>query len=82
MWNFTEGMGSEHADEIKTKVVLIHDAVKVFYEAVKKMGDFTAARPLSCEDYESWSHGATLLNFMKTVSENTVLDRIFEAIGR
>ncbi|XP_049872669.1 glutamate receptor ionotropic, kainate 3-like [Pectinophora gossypiella] len=70
LWQFTEqfnektGKGIE-PEQLKTKVILVHDAVKVIYEAVKKVHDIQP-KALDCEMYEAWPHGSSLLNFMRT----------------
>ncbi|KAI5645988.1 ligand-gated ion channel domain-containing protein [Phthorimaea operculella] len=74
LWKFCEEYNNSieavEAQDLKTKVVLIYDAVKVFYEAVQKINisdTFTlSTQTLSCDSYETWISGATLLNFMKT----------------
>lgn len=76
--NFTTALNNEtgsefNVEQLKTKVLLIYDAVKVFYEAIKKMENVSTTS-LSCDNYETWSQGSTLLNFMKTVSTKIYKD--------
>lgn len=78
LWNFTaeynqaynnsEDMDIILPEQLKTKVMLIHDAVKVFSTALEIINTTITPTQLSCEDYSSWKYGSTLLNFMKTVS--------------
>lgn len=77
LWNFTAQFNqafnnSEETlilpEQLKTKVMLIHDAVKIFSTALDKINTTITPTQLSCENYSSWKYGSTLLNFMKTVS--------------
>lgn len=62
------------AAELKIKTLLVYDAVNVFSAGVKtlneseKRANSVFGDKLDCENYDTWSMGATLLNFMKTVS--------------
>lgn len=65
------------AAELKIKTLLVYDAVNVFYEGIKtlnesdKRANSVFGDKLDCEKYDAWAMGATLLNFMKTVSSHT-----------
>lgn len=64
---FNEGTGQDlEPDQIKTEILLIHDAVLVIKAAMKKVKVIPSQ--LSCENYDSWFYGSSLLNFMKTVT--------------
>lgn len=73
LWNFTEYFNREsglalESDQLSSQILLIHDAVITFSKATQKM-KYGLKNPedLSCENYTSWTHGSSLLNFMKTV---------------
>ncbi|CAH2047187.1 unnamed protein product, partial [Iphiclides podalirius] len=72
LWNFTEHFNREsgltlESDQLSSEILLIHDAVMIFSKATQKM-KYGLKKPeeLSCENYTSWTHGSSLLNFMKT----------------
>ncbi|KAJ2951076.1 hypothetical protein O0L34_g5456 [Tuta absoluta] len=72
------------AQDLKTKVVLIYDAVKVFFEAVQKINvsETISAQKLSCDAYETWVSGSTLLNFMKTNKVDGITKTLaFDGLG-
>jgi hypothetical protein len=51
-------------------MALIHDAVQLFARALRRLDPAAVdIRPLDCESQISWGHGASLINFMKDVSE-------------
>lgn len=62
------------AAELKIKTLLVYDAVHVFSAGIKTLNESDRRAnsvfgdKLDCENYDAWSMGATLLNFMKTVS--------------
>ncbi|XP_068617322.1 glutamate receptor ionotropic, kainate 2-like [Battus philenor] len=72
LWNFTDNFNKEsglafESDQLTSEILLIHDAVLVFAKATEKMKHgLTKPEGLSCENGTSWSHGSSLLNFMKT----------------
>lgn len=71
LWEFTDSLnnntGNEAlAEEIRTNVMLIHDALLVFNASLKKVN--VTSSKLSCGDSNAWEHGSSLLNFMRTVS--------------
>lgn len=53
-------------ESIKTELILIHDAVEVLAAAVAKIRGLQS-QELICKKFDSWIHGSSLLNFMKTV---------------
>lgn len=69
------------AAELKIKTLLVYDAVNVFAAGIKtlnenvKRDDPMFGDKLDCENYDAWSMGATLLNFMKTVSLSILICR-------
>lgn len=68
LYNKESGLPEIKAEELKTKLVLIYDAVYVLYKALTKI-EVSATR-LSCNNVKAWSYGSTLLSFMKTVCTN------------
>ncbi|CAK1585397.1 unnamed protein product [Parnassius mnemosyne] len=72
LWYFTDMFNKEsglalESDQLKSKILLIHDAVLIFRKATEKMKKyFTKPVDLSCENFTSWNQGSSLLNFMKT----------------
>lgn len=62
------------AAELKIKTLLVYDAVYVFSEGIKTLNESDKRATsvfgdkLDCLNYDAWTMGATLLNFMKTVS--------------
>ncbi|XP_062531182.1 glutamate receptor ionotropic, kainate 3 isoform X2 [Bombyx mori] len=69
LWKFTIQFNTETVQnlepvQIKTEVLLIHDAVVVFNESLKKVN--VTSTQLSCDNYDSWKYGSTLINFMRT----------------
>lgn len=54
-------------EQMKTELLLVHDATQVFSVALEKLKNVEAT-PLICGDYEAWMYGSSLLNFMRTVS--------------
>lgn len=62
------------AAELKIKTLLVYDAVHVFSAGFKalneseKKDNIVFGDKLDCDSYGAWAMGATLLNFMKTVS--------------
>ncbi|CAG9133262.1 unnamed protein product [Plutella xylostella] len=86
MWEYTADLNEEtgqtrEPEEIKTEVVLIHDAVKVFYEALKKVA--VEPQELSCDNYDSWAYGSSLLNFMRTNKINGITRQLlFDGFGQ
>lgn len=69
--SYNEESGNTLAPEsLRSKVVLIHDAIFMLYQAVSKINIksvIVKPKSLDCEKYESWIYGSTLLNVMKTV---------------
>ncbi|CAH0752640.1 unnamed protein product [Diatraea saccharalis] len=70
LWNFTYQFNVEtgkslQPEEIKTELVLIHDAMQVFSAALEKLIN-VQTQSLSCENYDAWMYGSSLLNFMRT----------------
>ncbi|XP_047025434.1 glutamate receptor ionotropic, kainate 3-like [Helicoverpa zea] len=86
LWNFTSTLNLETGktfkpEQLKTQVLLIHDAVEVFAAAFKKVK--VQPETLSCENYQAWSFGSTLLNFMKTNKvEGLTRSLIFDGVGQ
>ncbi|XP_050679076.1 glutamate receptor ionotropic, kainate 2-like isoform X2 [Leptidea sinapis] len=69
LWDFTARYNEETGysldpENMKTKILLIHDAVKMFSKALSKVA--ATAASLNCELYESWTYGSSIFNFMKT----------------
>ncbi|VVD05443.1 unnamed protein product, partial [Leptidea sinapis] len=72
LWDFTARYNEETGysldpENMKTKILLIHDAVKMFSKALSKVA--ATAASLNCELYESWTYGSSIFNFMKTKLE-------------
>ena len=62
---------------IKTKVTrsqvdaaLIYDSVLLFAKALNELdrNDYVQMRSLSCDGTETWTHGHSLVNYMKMVN--------------
>ncbi|XP_041979925.1 glutamate receptor ionotropic, kainate 3-like [Aricia agestis] len=71
LWEFTDLYNNETGDmlesaALETKVVLVHDAVKTLYSALSKLQVQPAS--LSCENYDAWMYGSSVMNFIKTSS--------------
>nr|QZH55028.1 ionotropic glutamate receptor 6 [Achelura yunnanensis] len=69
LWKFTDlynkkALKSFQPEELKTSVLLIHDAVLIFFFAIDKVA--VTAKSLSCDNFDTWEDGSTLINFMKT----------------
>ncbi|KAJ8716643.1 hypothetical protein PYW07_003270 [Mythimna separata] len=85
LWNFTMTFNQEtgktlEAEELKTQLLLVHDAVEIFAAAIKKV--HVEAEQLSCENYKAWDYGSTLLNFMKTNKVDGITrSLIFNGLG-
>ncbi|XP_046977860.1 glutamate receptor ionotropic, kainate 3-like [Vanessa cardui] len=79
---YNEESGESLAPEnLKTKVVLIHDAILMLYQAMTKVT--VVPTSLSCDSYESWTYGTTLLNVMKTNKiEGITRNMIFDGFGQ
>ncbi|CAG4929969.1 unnamed protein product [Colias eurytheme] len=85
---FNEASGyTLEPDNIKTKIVLIHDAVMVFANALSKVRYLRRREiepaQLNCEFYQSWVYGSTLIDFMKTDKINGLTrSLIFDGFGQ
>ncbi|XP_013191596.2 glutamate receptor ionotropic, kainate 3 [Amyelois transitella] len=69
LWEFTDSLNNNTGneakpEEIKTNVLLIHDAILVFNASLKKLN--VTSSKLSCDNSVAWEHGSSLLNFMRT----------------
>lgn len=54
---------------LQVNMALIHDAVQLFARALRRLDSATIdIKPLDCGS-QNWRHGASLINFMKDVSE-------------
>lgn len=78
IWSYTANINAERQEplepeQVKTEVVLIHDAVKVIATALTKVN--VTPTGLDCEKFEEWVYGSSLLNFMKTVSCHNFMNR-------
>ena len=71
LYNKESGLAELKAEELKTKIILIHDAVFVLYKALTKIE--VSATKLSCENVDAWPYGSTLSSFMKTVNKNIII---------
>ncbi|XP_026733767.1 glutamate receptor ionotropic, kainate 2-like isoform X2 [Trichoplusia ni] len=86
LWNFTYLFNQEtgkalEAEELKTILLLIYDAVEVFAAAIKKVN--VEAQQLSCANYDAWIYGSSLMNFMKTNKvEGLTRTLIFDGVGQ
>ncbi|XP_053605086.1 uncharacterized protein LOC128672163 [Plodia interpunctella] len=86
LWEFTDSLnnntGNEAlAEEIRTNVMLIHDALLVFNASLKKVN--VTSSKLSCGDSNAWEHGSSLLNFMRTNKiEGLTRTLAFDGFGR
>ncbi|KAG6450834.1 hypothetical protein O3G_MSEX006792 [Manduca sexta] len=86
LWNltaqFNEDTGSSfEPDDINTNILLIHDAIVVFNAAMDKVN--VTPSELDCDNYESWTYGSTLLNFMKTNKiEGLTRTLLFDGFGQ
>lgn len=60
-----ESEQSGSAETLKTKLVLIHDAIFVLYKGLSKIN--VTISSLSCNNAEAWFYGSSLITFMKTV---------------
>ncbi|XP_045449719.1 glutamate receptor ionotropic, kainate 3-like [Melitaea cinxia] len=73
-------------ESLRSKVVLIYDAIFMLYQAVSKINiKSVIVKPMSldCEKYESWIYGSTLLNVMKTNKiEGITRNIIFDGFGQ
>lgn len=60
---------------LRTELALIHDAVRLMAKALRHAGIFhlTEEPNVSCNSTESWKHGSSVLNYLRTVSPNTLL---------
>ncbi|CAH2084754.1 unnamed protein product [Euphydryas editha] len=74
------------AENLRSKVVLIHDAIFMLYQAMSKVNAknvIVKTISLDCEKYESWIYGSTLLNVMKTNKiEGITRNIIFDGFGQ
>lgn len=69
-------------EKIKIELLLIHDAVEVLAAALHKLPKVETNK-ISCENYESWMYGSSLLNFMKTNKvEGITRTLIFDGRGQ
>ncbi|CAB3226816.1 unnamed protein product [Arctia plantaginis] len=69
-------------ENIKTELVLIHDAVEVLAAGVAKIRGLEG-QELSCEKFDSWIHGSSLLNFMKTNKVEAITNTlVFDGMGQ
>ncbi|XP_072932713.1 glutamate receptor ionotropic, kainate 3-like [Epargyreus clarus] len=76
-----EETGTFEAETLKTKLILVHDAVMVFYEAINKLQVLT--KSLVCQSYEAWTYGSSVLNFMKTNKVEGITRRLtFDGLGQ
>lgn len=75
-----------NADSILAQTALIYDAVKLLANAIKEAdrGQSIDAQSLSCEDSgETWQHGSSIVNYMRTVSFDGLTGRVsFDQSGR
>lgn len=55
---------------IKAETALIYDAVHLFAKALHDLDTSQQIdiQPLSCDGEDTWSHGYSLINYMKIVS--------------
>ncbi|KAK0092608.1 hypothetical protein PV326_001041 [Microctonus aethiopoides] len=62
-------MGLDDLSKMRVEWALTFDAVQVFGRAFKQFKDAVKGniRALSCDGYDSWEHGASLANFMRSV---------------
>lgn len=72
LWEFTEQYNEETGktllpEQLKTELLLVHDAIQVFSAALEKL-EGVVSQSLNCENYDAWMYGSSLLNFMRTVS--------------
>lgn len=73
LWNFTtqfnEQSGNTYeAEQMKTKTLLLHDIFQIYDTALEKIRTNIEIKELSCENYDFWIYGSSLLNFMRTVN--------------
>ncbi|XP_076267436.1 glutamate receptor ionotropic, kainate 3-like [Rhynchophorus ferrugineus] len=58
---------SQTASRLETETALIFDAVYMFTDIISKMADIeTFGVPLDCYQSDSWVHGYSIVNFLKT----------------
>jgi len=55
---------------LQVSMALIHDAVRLFAHGLSRLNYSNSIdiKPLDCEKKMNWQHGASLINFMKSVS--------------
>ncbi|CAH4033917.1 glutamate receptor ionotropic, kainate 3-like [Pieris brassicae] len=94
LWDFTAEYNEETGNTeavIKTKAMLIHDAVLIFANAWSKVNylrqnevqHHIEAESLNCDLYDSWVYGSTLMDFMKTAKVNGLTGPlIFDGFGQ
>ncbi|CAH0720017.1 unnamed protein product, partial [Brenthis ino] len=76
-----ESEQSESAETLKTKLILIHDAIFVLYKGLSKVN--VTISSLSCNNAEAWFYGSSLITFMKTNKiEGATRSLIFDGFGQ
>ncbi|XP_028173810.1 glutamate receptor ionotropic, kainate 3-like [Ostrinia furnacalis] len=86
LWEFTNHYNAEtgktlQPEQLKTELLLVYDAMKVFEAALKKLQTLTV-QSLKCEDFEAWTYGSSLQNFMKTNKvEGLTRTLLFNGLG-
>lgn len=58
----------ENSNSVLFESALIEDAVEFFARTLKSSNHYLLRKPLSCDNTDTWEHGQTVVNFMKTVS--------------
>ena len=74
---FLSGMGLDSLTQLRVEPALIYDAVQFFARTFKQINGIGSSkmRALSCNGSDSWEFGASLTNFMRTVS---ILDESYK----
>ena len=59
-----------HPLTVKTQTALIYDAVKLFSLGLQELDQSQSIEinPINCESEDAWSHGSSVLNYMRPIS--------------
>ncbi|CAG9562717.1 unnamed protein product [Danaus chrysippus] len=93
LWDYVTNYNAESGFnvepyELKAKTILIRDAILILSDALSKLNQNNLfprleSQSLSCEKYDSWQFGSTLINFMKTNKiEGVTRTLIFDGFGQ